>query len=144
MTYISQDSAERKQLPMATGLFDYFPAALAYVAKISKYGNDKHNPGQPLHHSRWKSMDHPDCIARHLVDRGGFEPDSKLRHTGFLAWRALAELQEELEREEGAPLARAARQPELVPPAVQAFVEEVLPRPRWPEPGWYNPSTSEY
>jgi hypothetical protein len=113
--YLNQDSSERKGLPMATGLLDYFPAALAYVAKVSKYGNDKHNPGQPMHHARGKSMDHADCIARHIVDRGGHEPDSGLRHSGFLAWRALALLQEELELEEGAPLARGARLPEPAP-----------------------------
>jgi hypothetical protein len=110
--YLSQDSAERKGLPITTGVFDYFPAALAYVAKVSKYGNDKHNPGQPMHHARGKSMDHADTIGRHLIDRGGIEPDSGLRHSGMLAWRALALLQEELEREEGAPLARAARNPD--------------------------------
>jgi hypothetical protein len=103
---LTQDSAERKNLPMARGLLDYFPSALAYVARISKVGNDKHNPGEEMHHARGKSTDHADCIMRHLADRGGFDPES-----GFLAWRALALLQEELEREEGAPLARGARLP---------------------------------
>jgi hypothetical protein len=102
-------SAERKQIPLTTGLVDYFPAALAYVARISKAGNDKHNPGQPLHHARGKSNDHADCIARHLVDRGLIDPEDGLRHTGKLAWRILALLQEELENEEGAPLPRGAQ-----------------------------------
>jgi len=113
---LPQGSAERKNFPMATGLIDYFPAALAYVALISKLGNDKHNPGQPLHHSRAKSSDHADCIVRHTADRGSFDataacPDfpEGVRHSGCLAWRALALLQEELEREEGAPLARGAK-----------------------------------
>lgn len=105
---LPEDSSERKAYPMCTGLIDYFPAALAYVAKISKIGNDKHNPGEPLHHARGKSMDHPDCILRHLVDRGRKDADG-VRHSGYLAWRALAMLQEELEREEGAPLARGAK-----------------------------------
>lgn len=104
---LPEDSAARKEIPLCTGLLDYFPDALAYVARISKIGNDKHNPGQPLHHARGKSMDHPDCIARHLIDRGRFDKDG-IRHTGYLAWRALAELQEELEAA-GAPLARGAR-----------------------------------
>jgi hypothetical protein len=106
------DSAERKNIPLTTGVLDYFPAALAYVARISQQGNDKHNPGQPLHHARGKSMDHADCIGRHLVERGTIDKDG-LRHSGNLAWRALALLQEELEREEGAPLPRGARAPEV-------------------------------
>jgi hypothetical protein len=28
---------------------DYFPDALAAVAQISYQGNQKHNPGEPLH-----------------------------------------------------------------------------------------------
>lgn len=103
------DSAARKGIPIATGVLDYFPAAIAYIAKISKAGNDKHNPGQPLHHARGKSMDHADCIARHLIERGTVDLDDGLLHSGKLAWRALANLQEELEAA-GAPLARAARE----------------------------------
>ena len=108
-------TAERKAVPLATGVLDYFPAALAYVAKISKAGNDKHNPGQAMHHARGKSMDHPDCILRHLVDRGQIDPEDGLRHSGKVAWRALALLQEELEAAGEAPLARAARLPEPDP-----------------------------
>lgn len=89
-------SEERKDRPMATGLLDYFPDALAYVAYVSKLGNDKHNPGEPLHWAREKSMDHADCIVRHLLDRGGVSDDG-VRHSGNLAWRALALLQVELE-----------------------------------------------
>lgn len=84
--------------------------AFAEVSKISKAGNDKHNPGQPMHHARWKSTDHEDCIARHLVDLAR-EPggtDGGMRHSACLAWRALMLLQRELEAA-GAPLARAAK-----------------------------------
>lgn len=102
------ESAARKSLPLATGVIDYFPAALAAVAEVSRVGNDKHNPGQPLHHARGKSMDHADAIARHLVDRGQVDPDTGLSHSAELAWRSLALLQEELE-DYGAPLARGAR-----------------------------------
>jgi hypothetical protein len=107
---LPQDSETRKNIPITTGVLDYFPAAIAYIAMISKAGNDKHNPGQPLHWSRGKSNDHADCIGRHLEDRGFFDPEDNLRHTGKLAWRALALLQEELEREEGAPLSRGSRE----------------------------------
>ncbi len=103
------DSAARKNVPLAEGLLYYFPNALAAVATVSKAGNDKHNPGQPMHHARGKSMDHADCIMRHLVDAGTIDEEDGLRHSAKVAWRALALLQEELEREEGAPLARNAR-----------------------------------
>lgn len=104
---IDADSATRKTFPMARGLLDYFPDALAAVANVSQIGNEKHNPGDEMHHARGKSMDHADCILRHLVGRGGF--DGETRHSAALAWRALALLQEELEAEMGLPLPRGAR-----------------------------------
>jgi hypothetical protein len=104
---LDADSATRKTFPMAEGLLDYFPDALAEVAKVSFIGNQKHNPGERMHHARGKSMDHADCIVRHLVGRGGF--DGEMRESAALAWRALALLQEELERELGLPLPRGAR-----------------------------------
>lgn len=91
-------SQERKDRPMATGVLDYFPNALAYVAYVSKVGNDKHNPGEPLRWAKEKSTDHADCIMRHLVDRGKIGSDG-IRHSGNLAWRALALLEIELENE---------------------------------------------
>lgn len=99
---------ERKSIPLCRGVLDYFPAALVEVAKCSKAGNDQHNPGQEMHHARQKSSDHADCILRHLVDRGTRDTDG-IRHSVKVAWRALALLQEELEREEGAPLPRGAK-----------------------------------
>jgi len=104
-------SDARKNVPLARGLLDYFPAALAEVAKVSKYGNDKHNPGEELHHARGKSTDHADCVLRHLVDRGTIDPDTGMRHSALVAWRALALLQQELEDAGEAPLPRGARLP---------------------------------
>lgn len=95
--YLGGDSARRKEMPICSGVLDYFPDALAAVAEVSYQGNQKHNPGEPLHWARGKSMDHADCIARHLEERGGF--DGTTRHSAALAWRALALLQEELEAE---------------------------------------------
>lgn len=111
------DSQARKGLPLARGLLDYFPAALAAVAQLSKIGNDKHNPGEDMHHARGKSSDHADSILRHLIDRGTIDPETGLSHSVMVAWRALALLQEEEEQLRGAPLARGARLPK--PPAQQ-------------------------
>jgi hypothetical protein len=90
----------RKDVPICTGMLDYFPRAAAYVARISVLGNDKHNPGEPLHWAKGKSMDQPDCIVRHVIERGTFDPDDGALHDGKLAWRALANLETELEKRE--------------------------------------------
>ena len=102
------DAKARKATPLAEGLLWYFPNALAAIAAVSKAGNDQHNPGQAMHHARGKSMDHADCIMRHLIDAGTIDTDG-LRHSAKVAWRALALLQEEIEQQEGAPLPRNAR-----------------------------------
>jgi hypothetical protein len=88
----------RKDIPMARGLLDYFPNALAAVAELSRAGNNQHNPGEPMHWSRNKSTDHADCLVRHLVDRGKYDTDGS-RHSTKVAWRALALLQIELEED---------------------------------------------
>ena len=100
---------ERKNAPIVSGVLWYFPDAIAEVAKVSKAGNDQHNAGQPLHHARWKSSDHADCVGRHMLSAGAIDSDGQ-RHTAKAAWRALALLQEELEREYNLPLPRGARE----------------------------------
>lgn len=105
-TTLPTDKEERKKIPIATGVLDYFPNALAEVARVSYQGNVQHNPGQPLHWARGKSADHSDTIIRHFMERGKIDSDG-MRHSAKLAWRALALLQMELEAE-GAPIARGA------------------------------------
>ena len=107
-TILPADAQERKQIPLASGLLDYFPSALVEVAKVSKIGNIQHNgPDAPMHWARGKSMDQDDTIIRHFLERGKIDTDG-VRHSAKLAWRALALLQLELEAE-GAPLARGAK-----------------------------------
>jgi hypothetical protein len=81
----------------------YFPDALLAIAEHSYRGNEKHNPGEPLHWAREKSKDHADCIARHLIDIGPYwnaiDPETGSYHAAALAWRALALLQLVLEKE---------------------------------------------
>lgn len=89
---------DRKDRPIARGVLDYFPDALAEVAYTSKIGNDQHNPGQEMHWAKEKSTDHADCILRHLIDRGTMDTDG-VRHSAKVAWRALALLQTELDNE---------------------------------------------
>lgn len=107
------DSATRKEYPILSGFLKYFPAAIAGVAKVSKLGNDKHNPGEALHHARGKSMDHGDCILRHLMDVQDLltckasTPEAILLEVNQMVWRALAYSQE-IHEKYGAPLAPAA------------------------------------
>jgi len=107
MSNLPTDAKERKALPIVTGVVDYFPDALAEVARVSRIGNIQHNgPDAPLHWSRGKSGDEADALLRHLVDRGGIDSDG-IRHSAKVCWRALAMLQKELE-EAGAPLSRGS------------------------------------
>ena len=111
MPDLPTDAAARKAIPLTTGVLDYFPDALVEVARVSKVGNDQHNPGQPLHWDRSKSTDHADCITRHLLERGTVDTDG-MRHSAKLAWRSLALLQTELEvAASAAALEAAARVP---------------------------------
>lgn len=102
------DNDMRKALPVASGVLDYFPDALIAVAEISFVGNQKHNPGQPLHWARDKSTDEADCLVRHFLDRGTIDTDG-VRHSAKVAWRALALLQKELEVANGLPISRGSR-----------------------------------
>jgi hypothetical protein len=52
---LDTSGAECKMFPMARGLLDYFPDALAEVAKLSYLGNLKHNPGEEMHHARGRA-----------------------------------------------------------------------------------------
>lgn len=110
MSLFPEDSDARKEYPIYSGFLQYFPAAIAAIARHSYLGNHKHNPGQPLNHDRAKSSDEPDALARHLMEGD---------YVG-MAWRALSLLQKHLEAN-GAPVAPAARNvapapaPELAP-----------------------------
>lgn len=97
------DSVTRKNSPVFSGVLQYFPDAMMAISRHSKAGNDKHNPGQPLHWAKDKSKDHADCIARHLIDIGPnwdlTDPETGSYHATALAWRALALLQTLIEKE---------------------------------------------
>lgn len=95
---MTSDKTERKERPIASGVLGYFPDAIAEVANVSYVGNQQHNPGQPMHWDKSKSPDHADCVARHLIEAGMMDTDG-LRHSAKVAWRALAMLQVEIEKE---------------------------------------------
>lgn len=90
------NAQERKNTPVYSGFIKYFPLAIQEVARCSKAGNDQHNPGSELHWDREKSGDELDALSRHLIDAGTLDTDG-IRHSAKVAWRAMANLEKELE-----------------------------------------------
>lgn len=89
--------SDRKKYPVFTGLIKYFPDAIMEVARCSWAGNQQHHPDKPLHWDRGKSNDHLDAMMRHAIQAGQIDTDG-VRHSAKVAWRALANLQMELEK----------------------------------------------
>ena len=94
------DAAERKDIPVFSGFMSYFPDAIACVAELSRIGHEQHNPGTPVFWDRSKSGDEKDALARHLLQAGTIDTDG-MRHSAKVAWRALANLQKEIEADRG-------------------------------------------
>ena len=94
-----QSKAEdRKATPVFSGVLKYFPDAIREVARCSYICNEQHNPGTEMHWDRAKSGDELDALTRHLLDAGTRDTDGT-RHSAKVAWRALANLQKEIEAE---------------------------------------------
>ena len=97
MTVLPTVATARKGVPIFSGVLRYFPDAIAAVAELSRIGNDQHNPGKPMHWDRSKSGDELDALTRHLLEAGTMDTDG-VRHSTKVAWRALANLQKEIEK----------------------------------------------
>ena len=94
----SHHPEDRKKIPVYSGVLKYFPDAIKEVAKCSLAGNDQHNEDKPLHWDRSKSGDELDALARHLIQAGTIDTDG-IRHSAKVAWRALTNLQKEIEKD---------------------------------------------
>lgn len=92
------EAQNRKETPVYSGMLNYFPDAINAVARCSFIGNQQHNPDKPLHWDRAKSGDEKDALMRHLMEAGTIDSDG-IRHSAKVAWRALANLQKEIENE---------------------------------------------
>lgn len=89
------DYEARKALPIYSFLTQYFPDAIVELVKVSVAGNNQHNPGEPLHWARGKSMDQLNTAQRHIFDHGAgamYDEDGTM-HLAKAAWRLLAEVQ---------------------------------------------------
>lgn len=93
------EAQERKDTPVFSGCLKYFPDALRDVARASLAGNIQHGNGDKLHWDRSKSGDELDALTRHLMEAGTIDTDG-IRHSTKIAWRALANLQKEIENNE--------------------------------------------
>lgn len=89
----SKTSAERKAEPIYSGAMMYFPDALAALARLSVAGNEKHNPGEPLHWARGKSTDQMDCAVRHAITPEEIDPETGEPELVAAVWRLMAQLQ---------------------------------------------------
>lgn len=102
------DAAARKALPVYTYVTEYFPDALLAEVAVAVAGNDRHNPGEPLHWARGKSTDQMDCAFRHMMDHKKNPRDTDGQyHLAKAIWRLKAELQLLIESER----ATTTRQP---------------------------------
>lgn len=100
---IKTEAKARKGQPIHSGVLKYFPNALLAIAECSRIGNEQHNAGKPLHWDRSKSGDELDALTRHLIEAGTMDSDG-IRHSAKVAWRALANLEKEIEMEKRAAL----------------------------------------
>jgi len=87
---LPKDAALRKEIPIYTGFVNYFPDAIACVARQSYVGGIQHGQTlETLHWDRTKSTDHTDALMRHIVEEDWVA----------VAWRAMANLQQKIEEE---------------------------------------------
>ena len=100
--------AERKAVPLAEMLTDYFPDAMIELARMCAVGQRQHNPGKPLSWDKKKSSDHANTLLRHFLQRGTRDTDGE-RHSTKVLWRAAAALQIEIEEERARTEANARR-----------------------------------
>lgn len=97
------ESKARKGRPIFSGVLLFFPDAIAAVAQCSQVGSGQHHDDGSIWWDRSKSGDELDALARHLLEAGDIDTDG-IRHSAKVAWRALANLQKEIEHEQAAGL----------------------------------------
>jgi hypothetical protein len=121
VSYIPQDDKLRKGLPLWKFVTGYFPKAIREMCKVSVVNNVRYNPEREptdINWARGKSADQLGSSFRHMMERTvdgkifDIVPEDIAKQTGIEriyvlaenAWRACAELELEIEREEGKAL----------------------------------------
>jgi hypothetical protein len=143
---LPKDNALRKALPLFTFLTEYFPDAILELVKVSVAGNMQHNPGEPMHWARGKSMDQLNTAQRHMWDyatTGPYNDEPPLppeilaaiggeppMHLANAAWRLLAQIQLDCESRAAAYAASAQDSVELFPEAYQLTPDPLQPEER--------------
>jgi len=144
---LPKDNALRKALPLFTFLTEYFPDAILELVKVSVAGNMQHNPGEPMHWARGKSMDQLNTAQRHMWDyatTGPYNDEPPLppeilaaiggeppMHLANAAWRLLAQIQLDCEARAAAQSAASAQEPiELFPDAYALTPDPLQPEER--------------
>jgi hypothetical protein len=99
--------AERKALPIFTFLTEYFPDAIIELVQVCVSGNIQYNKDRAPSDIVWdrsKSTDQLNTAFRHMWDHKLGKPkDSDGRyHMAKAAWRSLAELQLQIEKDRAA------------------------------------------
>jgi len=85
---LPMDDEERKQLLIYDGFIKYFPRAIVAVTKQSLDGREKYwGKDKPVAWDRSKSPDELNSLMRHLLDG----------HWAKLAWRAMSNLEKQIE-----------------------------------------------
>lgn len=99
---MKSESQQRKETPVWSGVLRYFPDAIQAVARVSFKGDVKHNgPNDGSRNIQWsrdKSTDQEDCVVRHMLTPDEIDPDTGETHLTHAAWRVLAALQLQIER----------------------------------------------
>lgn len=67
MSLLPQDDKERQKYRPLDFLM-YFPKAFLAKAKHSWESNEKHNPGEPMHWAKDKSLGDGNQVMRHLME----------------------------------------------------------------------------
>jgi hypothetical protein len=95
----SDRAEQRKQVNLLRALL-YFHDALAEIGQLILAGEKQH---KTQGWDRSKSGDELEALLRHVIDAGYVDTDDQL-HSTKIAWRALANLQKELETQRGLPI----------------------------------------
>lgn len=90
MTIGRKDDSGKPKL--VQGFLEYFPNAIAEVARVSEFGAIKYDWGN------WKFVNdgvnrYTEALGRHLLSEDAIDEESNLLHAAHIAWNAMARLE---------------------------------------------------